>query len=101
VRAESSFIPPPCRAESTSGFAGISKGWYSWRERLTALAAAGLNWYRNIDRNWGFTAPWAGALIHQPALFIAGNLDPIIAQGSAAGSSHESALLRRYRYVAH
>jgi pimeloyl-ACP methyl ester carboxylesterase len=46
----------------------------------------GLNWYRNIDRNWGLTAPWAGALIHQPALFIAGSVDPIIAQGSGAAA---------------
>jgi hypothetical protein len=21
----------------------------------------GLNWYRNIDRNWELTAPWRGA----------------------------------------
>jgi pimeloyl-ACP methyl ester carboxylesterase len=46
----------------------------------------GLNWYRNLDRNWGLTAPWAGALIHQPALFIAGSFDPIIAQGSGAAA---------------
>ena len=44
----------------------------------------GLNWYRNLDRNWGLTAPWAGALIHQPALFIAGSEDPVIAVGSGA-----------------
>ncbi len=44
----------------------------------------GLNWYRNIDRNWELTAPWAGALIHQPALFIAGSMDPIIEFGSGA-----------------
>jgi pimeloyl-ACP methyl ester carboxylesterase len=42
----------------------------------------GLNWYRNIDRNWELTAPWAGALIRQPALFIAGSVDPVIAGGS-------------------
>jgi pimeloyl-ACP methyl ester carboxylesterase len=42
----------------------------------------GLNWYRNIDRNWELTAPWAGAKIQQPALFIAGALDPVIAGGS-------------------
>jgi pimeloyl-ACP methyl ester carboxylesterase len=46
----------------------------------------GLNWYRNIDRNWGLTAPWAGAQINQPALFIAGSVDPIIAQGSGAAA---------------
>src|SRR6267154_702996 len=28
----------------------------------------GLNWYRNIDRNWELTAPWQGAQIHQPSL---------------------------------
>jgi pimeloyl-ACP methyl ester carboxylesterase len=46
----------------------------------------GLNWYRNIDRNWELTAPWAGAKIRQPALFIAGSVDPIIAQGSGAAA---------------
>jgi pimeloyl-ACP methyl ester carboxylesterase len=25
----------------------------------------GLNWYRNLDRNWELTAPWQGAQIHQ------------------------------------
>ena len=38
----------------------------------------GLNWYRNIDRNWELTAPWHGAQIHQPALFIAGSKDAVI-----------------------
>src|SRR5260221_138254 len=130
---------------------GFPEGWYSWRDQLQALAAAGyravapdmrgygrtdappetrrltlqpgkgwlantldpvilpawltdadldhmaaefsrsgfrggLNWYRNLDRNWELTAPWAGALIHQPALFIAGSEDPIIALGSGAAA---------------
>jgi pimeloyl-ACP methyl ester carboxylesterase len=39
----------------------------------------GLNWYRNLDRNWEITAPWEGAVINQPALFIAGTRDPVIA----------------------
>jgi pimeloyl-ACP methyl ester carboxylesterase len=38
----------------------------------------GLNWYRNIDRNWELTAPWHGARIMQPALFIAGGNDAVI-----------------------
>jgi pimeloyl-ACP methyl ester carboxylesterase len=38
----------------------------------------GLNWYRNIDRNWALTAPWHGAVIAQPALFIAGSNDAVI-----------------------
>jgi pimeloyl-ACP methyl ester carboxylesterase len=46
----------------------------------------GLNWYRNIDRNWELTAPWAGATIRQPALFIAGSLDPVITFASGAAA---------------
>jgi pimeloyl-ACP methyl ester carboxylesterase len=38
----------------------------------------GLNWYRNIDRNWELLAPWDGATIDQPALFIAGTNDAVI-----------------------
>jgi pimeloyl-ACP methyl ester carboxylesterase len=38
----------------------------------------GLNWYRNIDRNWELTAPWQGAQIRQPSLFIAGANDSVI-----------------------
>lgn len=46
----------------------------------------GLNLYRNIDRNWELTAAWTGARISQPALFIAGTRDPVIAgpRGQAA-----------------
>ena len=39
----------------------------------------GLNWYRNIDRNWELMSAWTGARIHQPALFIAGAKDPFLA----------------------
>ncbi|CAN5412615.1 alpha/beta hydrolase [soil metagenome] len=38
----------------------------------------GLNWYRNIDRNWELTAPWHGAQIHQPSIFIAGAKDSVV-----------------------
>jgi epoxide hydrolase A/B len=38
----------------------------------------GLNWYRNVDKNWEMLAPWAGAPIRQPALFIAGSEDHVI-----------------------
>ena len=39
----------------------------------------GLNYYRNIDRNWELLAPWAGTVVRQKALFIAGTKDPVIA----------------------
>ena len=38
----------------------------------------GLNWYRNIDRNWRLTAPWCDAVIRQPALFMVGSKDGTI-----------------------
>lgn len=36
------------------------------------------SWYRNIDRNWTLLAPFQGAKIEQPALFIAGSRDAVI-----------------------
>lgn len=36
----------------------------------------GLNWYRNVNRNWERTADLAGARVQQPALFITGSRDP-------------------------
>ena len=38
----------------------------------------GVNWYRNIDRNWELTPFLNEAKIRQPALFIAGDLDGVI-----------------------
>src|SRR5689334_2512062 len=37
----------------------------------------GLNWYRNIDRNWELTAPWAGAQVTVPALYVVGDRDVV------------------------
>ena len=39
----------------------------------------GLNWYRNIDRNWELLAPWSGAQVTVPALYIAGDRDLVVA----------------------
>ena len=38
----------------------------------------GLNWYRNIDRNWELLAPYAGAVVTVPALYIAGDRDLVV-----------------------
>jgi pimeloyl-ACP methyl ester carboxylesterase len=38
----------------------------------------GLNWYRNLDRNWELTPFLAGAKLRQPALFVAGEHDAVI-----------------------
>jgi pimeloyl-ACP methyl ester carboxylesterase len=39
----------------------------------------GLNWYRNIDRNSELLAPFAGAKVTVPALYIAGDRDAVLA----------------------
>jgi pimeloyl-ACP methyl ester carboxylesterase len=39
----------------------------------------GLNWYRNLDRNWEIMANPPSATIDVPALFIAGTADPVLA----------------------
>jgi len=38
----------------------------------------GLNWYRNIDRNWELTAAFQDAKINQPSLFLAGSRDGVV-----------------------
>jgi pimeloyl-ACP methyl ester carboxylesterase len=37
----------------------------------------GLNWYRNIDRNWELTESVADRHVVQPAFFLTGELDPV------------------------
>lgn len=34
-----------------------------------------LNWYRNLDRNWELAAPWHGAVVTTPALYMYGDRD--------------------------
>jgi len=38
----------------------------------------GLNWYRNMNRNWHVTEHLADAHVTCPSLFIAGSLDPVL-----------------------
>ena len=39
----------------------------------------GLNWYRNIDRSWELLAPFSGAVVPVPALYVAGDRDLVVA----------------------
>ena len=40
--------------------------------------AGGLNWYRTIDLSWELMAPWQGAPLSVPALYIAGDRDLVV-----------------------
>jgi pimeloyl-ACP methyl ester carboxylesterase len=44
----------------------------------------GLNWYRNIDRNWELLAPFAGARVSVPALYVAADRDLVLTFPGAA-----------------
>lgn len=59
----------------------------------------GLNYYRNIDRNWELLAPFAGAKVTVPALYIAGDRDLVMAfrgmDQSVANLAHFVPQLRR------
>jgi pimeloyl-ACP methyl ester carboxylesterase len=58
--------------------------WLSQRELDVYVEAfertgftGGLNWYRNIDRNWELTEAFAERRVEQPALFLTGERDPV------------------------
>ncbi len=40
--------------------------------------SGGLNWYRTIDKSWELMAAWTRALVHPPALYIAGERDLVV-----------------------
>jgi pimeloyl-ACP methyl ester carboxylesterase len=52
-----------------------------------------LNWYRNIDRNWHLSAPWAPGIVTVPAAYIVGDRDIAYAPFHDSGviaSMHET-----------
>lgn len=58
----------------------------------------GLNWYRNLDRNWELTERVAGAHVRCPSMFIAGSADPVLGfsspeAGLAFLDDHRSSLI--------
>ena len=52
----------------------------------------GLNWYRNLDRNWELTPFLSGAKIRQPSLFVAGEVDGVITMYRQAFDSLEETM---------
>jgi pimeloyl-ACP methyl ester carboxylesterase len=64
---------------------GVLPSWLSQEDlddnvasfRRTGFTGA-LNWYRNFDRNWELTERFADRKVEQPALFVAGERDPVL-----------------------
>ena len=59
----------------------------------------GLNWYRNIDRNWELTPFLEGVKIRQSALFAAGELDPVITMYHRAYDNLEKNVINLHRKI--
>jgi len=53
---------------------------------------APLDWYRNLDRNWALLGAFAGARITQPAMFLAGERDPVLNWRRDAYAAHSENL---------
>ena len=60
-------------------------GWLSQAELDHYIAefartgfTGGINWYRNLDRNWSLTEHLTGAKVVPPALFVGGSADPVL-----------------------
>ncbi|AHH97357.1 alpha/beta fold hydrolase [Kutzneria albida] len=58
-----------------------------------------LNWYRNIDRNWELTAPWATAKITVPSYYITGERDVVRTFGAPDFLDHLPSMLTDLRGV--
>jgi pimeloyl-ACP methyl ester carboxylesterase len=69
VKDDAPLQPPPWLSEQELGV-------YTAAFQRTGFTG-GLNWYRNIDRNWELTADVAEGRVEQPALFLTGERDPV------------------------
>ena len=78
-RAAAAFCAVPWRhAKLPAWLSDRDLDFYAGEFRHTGFRGA-LNWYRNIDRNWELLAPFAGASITVPALYVAGDRDMVVA----------------------
>ena len=66
-------VPPPLPAWLTEADVDFYTA-----EFTRAGFRGGLNWYRNIDRNWELLAPFDELKVTVPALYIAGDRDPVV-----------------------
>ncbi len=69
-------LPEP---ESLPDWIGEDEIEYYITEFTRTGFTGGLNWYRNMDRNWETTPELDGAKITVPCLFIGGTADPVLA----------------------
>jgi pimeloyl-ACP methyl ester carboxylesterase len=85
VPKEKKFRPIPKGARFRESFStpDTLPQWLSENDVQTYVGAfeatgftGGLNWYRNVDRNWRLTEDLKDANVSQPAFFVTGSRDP-------------------------
>lgn len=69
------LLPNPTTLPAWLGEADVD--FYS-QQYIKSGFRGGLNWYRNIDRNWELLACLAGSKITVPALYLAGDRDIVL-----------------------
>ena len=104
VRRDGGFLagmPSPATLPAWLGEADVD--FYAGEFKRTGFRG-GLNWYRNIDRNWELMASFAGAKIAVPALYMAGDRDLVVAfrgmDQVIAGLRHTCAAFARHDHAA-
>jgi pimeloyl-ACP methyl ester carboxylesterase len=95
----SPFVPPGKGFFDTGFEAPMPLPWLSEADLAAYVGdfsasgfRGGLNWYRNLHRNWELMAPFHRAPIRQPSLFIAGSRDVTIRM---PGTDVSAAAMRR------
>jgi pimeloyl-ACP methyl ester carboxylesterase len=71
-------VMAPVRVANKPGFATDADIEFFVGEFKRTGFAGGLNYYRNVDRNWALTPFLDGAKLRQPTLFIAGEHDGVL-----------------------
>jgi pimeloyl-ACP methyl ester carboxylesterase len=79
VRRGGGFVPPVDAPATLPAWLTEADIDFYAGEFARAGFRGGLNWYRNIDRNWELLAAWTGAKVTVPALFVAGERDLVLA----------------------
>jgi pimeloyl-ACP methyl ester carboxylesterase len=79
VRRQGGFLSPLVNpAELPAWLTEADVDFYTAEFKRTGFRG-GLNWYRNIDRSWELLAPFAGAVVTVPALYVVGDRDLVVA----------------------
>jgi pimeloyl-ACP methyl ester carboxylesterase len=86
-------VPEPVRTftDSLGEPPATLPAWLSHQELATFVGefertgfGGGIDWYRGLDDSWRQLAAWRDAVPTQPALFVAGALDPVVAGAAPA-----------------